>query len=175
MTASAKSAHPNRNMLIPILPESSATVFSCSAGDVPSFVQSDGMTAADGTMLCGLRPVLNNPSRQWNVTAVCPRGGVGMVNGAKTDQIAAISAKSFPASSLQTGTGVSDFAQTAAVQACIVVPWGAWDRLALLETPPCPHPITFIPNLAFSVPPHAFVAGYEWRWRALCSRGSVQP
>src|SRR5258708_31586406 len=58
-----------------------------------------------------------------------------MVNGAKTDQIAAISAKSFPASSLQTGTGVSDFAQTAAVQACIVVPWGAWDRLALLETP----------------------------------------
>jgi hypothetical protein len=97
-----------------------------------------------------------------------------MVNGAKTDQIAAISAKSFPASSLQTGTGVSDFAQTAAVQACIVVPWGAWDRLALLETPPCPHPITFIPNLAFSVPPHAFVAGYEWRWRVLSSRGSAQ-
>src|SRR5258708_23851207 len=111
---------------------------------------------------------------QWNVTAVCPRGGVGMVNGAKTDQIAAISAKSFPASSLQTGTGVSDFAQTAAVQACIVVPWGAWDRLALLETPPCPHPITFIPNLAFSVPPHAFVAGYEWRCRVLSSLAAGQ-
>src|SRR5260221_14098609 len=52
---------------------------------------------------------------------------------------------------------------------------GAWDRgLALLETLPCPHPITFIPNSAFSVPPHAFVAGYEWRWRVLSSRGSAQ-
>ena len=70
---------------------------------------------------------------------------------------------------------VSNFAQTAAVQAGIVLPRGAWDRgLALLETLPCPHPITFIPNSAFSVPPHAFVAGYEWRRRVLSSRGSAQ-
>jgi hypothetical protein len=40
-----------------------------------------------------------------------------------------------------------------------------------VENAPCPHPITFIPNSAFSVPPHAFVAGYEWRWRVLSSRG----
>ena len=53
--------------------------------------------------------------------------------------------------------------------------WGGWDRgLALLETALCPHPITFIPNSAFSVPPHAFVAGYEWRWRVLSSRGLAQ-
>jgi hypothetical protein len=67
---------------------------------------------------------------------------------------------------------VSDFAQTAAVQAGIVLPRGAWDRgLALLETSSCPHRITFIPNSTFSVPPPAFVAGYEWRWRVLSSRG----
>jgi hypothetical protein len=36
-----------------------------------------------------------------------------------------------------------------------------------------PASVTFIPNSAFSVPSHAFVAGYEWRWRVLSSRGSA--
>jgi hypothetical protein len=46
--------------------------------------------------------------------------------------------------------------------------WLCWRR------PPCPYPVTFIPNSAFSVPLHPFVAGYEWRWRVLWSRGSAQ-
>src|SRR6266481_5968284 len=54
---------------------------------------------------------------------------------------------------------VSDFAQTAAVQAGIVLPGERGIEAWLCWRPPCPHPITFIPNSAFSVPPHAFVAG----------------
>ena len=46
--------------------------------------------------------------------------------------------------------------------------WLCWRR------PPCLRSVTFIPNSAFSVPPHPFVAGYEWRWRVLSSRGSAQ-
>jgi hypothetical protein len=52
---------------------------------------------------------------------------------------------------------VSDFAQTAAVQAGIVLPRGAWDRsLVLLETPPVPASHYIHPEFGFFCPTPRF-------------------